>query len=290
MKVRLPAIQDDRTGFEALVNLHSSTRECLFESIEVDMTTCDWFAAHMCAAFGAILYRLGDKMNTITLTNLQPAVEEILSKNGFLSNYGRERIPDKWGTTIPYRRFDAKDDRYFAVYIEGDFVKRPEMPAMSPGLLKRIRESMLEIFSNSVIHSGTQLGIFSCGQYFPKLERLDFSIADLGIGIRRNVKEHMRIDLAADKAIDWATMGRNTTKTGPVPGGLGLKLLKEFISLNGGRIQIVSDAGHWCLEDRGTSTAPLSTPFPGTVVNIEINTSDTQSYMLSSELRESDVL
>lgn len=290
MKVSLPAIQDDRTGFEALINLHSSTRECFFESMEVDMGTCNWFAAHMCAAFGAILYRLGDNMNSITLTNLQPNVEKILSKNGFLSNYGRERIPDTWETTIPYRRFDAKDHRSFADYIERDFVMRPEMPAMSPGLLKRICESMLEIFSNSVIHSRTQLGIFSCGQYFPKLNRLHFSIADLGIGIRQNVKEHIGIDLAADEAIHWATTGRNTTRTGPVPGGLGLKLLKEFISLNGGRIQIVSDAGHWCLEDRETSTARLTMPFPGTVVNIEINTSDTQSYMLSSELRESDIL
>ena len=36
----------------------------------------------------------------------------------------------------------------------------------------------------------------------------------------------------------WATQGRNTTKRGPIPGGLGLKLLTEFIKLNEGRLQI----------------------------------------------------
>src|SRR5437667_371956 len=134
-----------------------------------------------------------------------------------------------------------------------------------------------------------RLGIFSCGQFFPKRHRLDFSVADLGIGVRRNVKEHAGLDLPAHKAIVWATQEHNTTKRGPIPGGLGLKLLSEFINLNGGRLQIVSDAGYWSLEKGHTETALLRLPFPGTVVNVEINTSDTQSYALSSELKESDI-
>ncbi len=160
---------------------------------------------------------------------------------------------------------------------------------MSSGLLKKFRESVFEIFSNAVMHSRTELGIFSCGQYFPTRHRLNFSVADLGIGFRQNVKENTGLDLTAEKAIDWATRGRNTTRQGPIPGGLGLKLLREFISLNGGRIQIVSDTGYWEQEKDHTSTARFSLPFPGTVVGIEINTSDTQSYVLSSEVSESDI-
>ena len=64
--------------------------------------------------------------------------------------------------------------------------------------------------------------------------QVSFSIADLGIGIRRNVKENTRLGLAPEDAIIWATKGRNTTKRGQI-----LKLLSEFIDLNGGRIQIV---------------------------------------------------
>lgn len=44
---------------------------------------------------------------------------------------------------------------------------RSEMPDMSPGLLKKFRESLFEIFSNAVLHSRTELGIYSCGQLFP---------------------------------------------------------------------------------------------------------------------------
>jgi len=253
------------------------------------MTGVRWFDADMCAAFGAILYYIGCNGNTFQLTNIRSNVETILSKNGFLSNYGRMRVPDTWGTTIPYQRFDIKDDRYFTRYVETGLIHRPEMPSMSPGVSKKLLESIFEVFSNSVIHSRTKLGIFSCGQYFPRRHRLDFSVADLGIGIRKNVKKIAGLDLAAEEAIVWATQGRNTTKRGKIPGGLGLKLLGEFINQNEGRLQIVSDAGYWKLEQGHTSSARLCSPFPGTVVSLEIDTLDTQSYVLSEELSESDI-
>ena len=95
---------------------------------------------------------------------------------------------------------------------------------MSPGLLKKFRESIFEIFSNAVLHSRSKMGIFTCGQFFPVRHRLDFSVADLGIGMRQNIKDNTGLNLSAEAAIQWATEGRNTTKRGPVPGGLGLKL------------------------------------------------------------------
>jgi len=289
MRFALPEIRHNLSGFEALVRLHADIREQRFSTIEIDMTNASWFDADMCAPFGALLYRIGHNVNTVSLTNLKPGVEKILSKNGFLSHYGRVPIRDTYGTTIPYQRFDVKDDRFFASYVESKFVRRSELPRMTPGLVKRFRESVFEIFSNAVIHSQTKLGIFSCGQFFPNRNRLDFSVADLGVGIRRNVKEQIGLDLPAHEAIVWATQAKNTTKRGPIPGGLGLKLLSEFINLNGGRLQIVSDRGYWALEKGHTQTELLSQPFPGTVVNVEINTADTQSYALSSELRESDI-
>ena len=289
IKLSLPEIRHDQAGFEALIRLHAQTKDCLFDDIDIDMGATTWFDADMCAAFGAILYRLGEDVNTVKLKNIRPNVEAVLSKNGFLSHYGRENIPDRWGTTIPYHRFDVKDDRYFADYIETELMHRSEIPSMSSGLLKKFRESIFEIFSNAVLHSRTEQGIFSCGQFFPARHQLDFSVADLGIGIRRNVKENTDLNLAPEVAIAWATEGRNTTKRGQIPGGLGLKLLGEFIDLNGGRIQIVSDAGYWRREKGKAVATRLSQPFPGTVVSLEINTADTQSYALSSELSETDI-
>lgn len=289
MKFILPDIRHDQSGFLALVHLEAETKGCFFDDVDIDMGATTWFDADMCAAFGAILYRLGENLNTIRLVNICSGIENILSKNGFLSHYGREKIPDRWGTTIPYRRFDTKDDRYFADYIENELIHRAEMPAMSPGLLKKFRESIFEIFSNAVLHSNSELGVFSCGQFFPNRQRLDFSVADLGVGMRQNIQNNTELVLSAEDAIRWSTEGRNTTKRGPIPGGLGLKLLREFIDLNGGCIQIVSDAGYWRRENKKTITAPLSYPFPGTVVTVEINTADTNSYKLASELSTTNI-
>ena len=76
------------------------------------------FDADMCAPFGAILYSLGVNLNRVNLNYIPKSVETILSKNGFLSHYGRAKIPDRWGTTIPYQRFDAEDDHSMAAHYD----------------------------------------------------------------------------------------------------------------------------------------------------------------------------
>ena len=289
MRFPLPQIHRNYESFEALAHLYAQTKECVFDNVEIDMRQTRWFDADMCAAFGAILYRLGKRLNEINLIDIPSSVEEILSKNGFLSHYGRAKIPDLWGTTIPYQRFDVKDDHYFAGYIENELIHRSEIPRMSPGLLKKFRESIFEIFSNAVLHSRTKLGIFSCGQFFPNRNRLDFTVADLGVGIRQNIKDHTGLKLSPEDAIIWATEEFNTTKGSNLPGGLGLKILCEFIDLNEGCLRIVSDAGYWQRRDREIVTKPLSYPFPGTVVSVEINTADKNTYSLVSELNPEDI-
>ena len=298
MRYALPQIRHDYVSFEALASFHAQTKECIFDNVEINMNETRWFDADMCAVFGAILYSLGERLNTVNLVGICSNVGTILSKNGFLSHYGRVEIPDRWGTTISYRqfddivsyqRFDDKDDHYFVRYIEKEFIHRPEIPKMSWGLLKKFRESIFEIFSNAILHSRTKLGIFSCGQFFPKQNRIDFTVADLGVGIRQNISDYRGLDFSPEKAIIWATEEFNTTKHGKLPGGLGLKILCEFIDLNGGSIQIVSDAGFWQRKNKKTITKPLSHPFPGTVVSVEINTADKHVYSLASELNADDI-
>lgn len=106
---------------------------------------------------------------------------------------------------------------------------------MSQALNKRFLQSLLEIFQNAAIHSQSGPGVFICGQFYPQKQRLDFTIADAGIGIRENVRQYTgRPKMNSCDAIRWALEEGNTTKTGKQPGGLGLKLLKDFICLNKG--------------------------------------------------------
>lgn len=135
-------IRHDQAGFESLVRLYADLKTARFADLEIDMSQVRWLDADMCAPLGALLYRIGHRVNKVHLAHLQPQVERILSKNGFLSHYGRLSVRDTYGTTIPYQRFDAKDDRFFASYVETKFVRRTELPRMSAGLVKRFRESV----------------------------------------------------------------------------------------------------------------------------------------------------
>jgi hypothetical protein len=288
LKVPLYNIRSDYEGFTQLVQLSDQLKDVLFENIDIDMSRVAWFDANMCAPLGAILYKVSRNFNTVTISNLPRKVESILSKNGFLSNYGRAIRQDTYRTTIQYQRFEPEDDRYFGSYINKHLVGKG-VPKMSSGLRKKFQESIFEIFSNAVIHSKTELGIYSCGQFFPNKKRLDFSVADLGIGIRHNLQENIGIELPDEKAIEWAMTEGNTTKTGPVPGGLGLKLLREFILMNQGRLQIVSDRGYWELKEGNKILRSISYPFPGTVVNLEFNTADTNLYILTSEIPPEEI-
>ena len=82
MNPPLSAIHHNQPGFVALARLHAQTKDCFLDDVEIDMQATDWHDADMCAAFGAILYRMEDNLNTVRLTNIQSDVRNILSKNG----------------------------------------------------------------------------------------------------------------------------------------------------------------------------------------------------------------
>ncbi len=281
--VSLGEIRSTQSGFSKLAALAADLDAYLFDTVEVDFSACTWFDANMSAPLGVVFAHAVDNLNTVKIKGLRPNVETILSKNRFLNGFGFPEREDTHGTTIPYRRFTVTDDRYFAAYLN-KHLRGKDLPIMSVALSERFKNSILELFVNAAMHSESKLGIFSCGQFFPSKHRLDFCIADAGLGIRRKIYKELGLKMNSDKAIEWALQEGNTTRKGNVPGGLGLKLIREFIAMNKGRIQIVSDRGYWEYSPHGETLTRIDTPFPGTVINIEINTADHSSYRLRSEL------
>ncbi|NIW80623.1 MAG: hypothetical protein GWN16_14705, partial [Calditrichae bacterium] len=95
---------------------------------------------------------------------------------------------------------------------------KKSFPEMSTLLRKKINESIFEIFNNASIH-GKCNEVFSCGQYFPKKDILDFTVVDLGRTIKRNVSDFLNKSIAGVESIQWAVSEGNTTKVGSIPGG-----------------------------------------------------------------------
>jgi hypothetical protein len=63
-------------------------------------------------------------------------------------------------------------------------------------------------------------------------------------------------------------------------GGLGLHGLREFVQMNGGSLDIVSNEAYVRIGSTGAPAMRLGHAFPGTVVHLSVRTDDRGSYAL----------
>ena len=114
---------------------------------------------------------------------------------------------------------------------------------------------------------------------------LDITFINLGTTVVDNVNSYLQKRnqplLTSCNALKWAFKEGNTTK--PIPGGLGLSILEEFIAKNEGAIQMVSGDAMLEIEKGNTKDILLEKDFSGTIVNVEFNCSDTKRYSLIEE-------
>jgi len=225
---------------------------------------------------------LAEKFNDICFDSLPPKTEQILQKNDFLTYYGKNREVDVNHTTIRFQKLKPTDGRYFKTYVIEELIGRHELPQMSVALKEKMVEAIYEIFVNAQIHSETN-HIYTCGQFYPNKNKIEFTIVDTGIGFRKKVNNRFNWSINADKAIRWAIEDKNTTKE-HVSGGIGLALLKEFIGKNKGKMQIVSDAGFYEFSEKSEILRLFNEQFPGTIVNLQFCTDDNNNYALKSEI------
>lgn len=285
---RLQTVHSRQDGYERLAELARETTSLEASRLELDFSQVGFFDANMAAPLGAMLAQVADRFNAIEVVNVPEMVERILRKNGFLTHYRYPALDDSNRTTIPFRRLQRSDEGLFSDYVQRH-LRGKGIPQMSNGLGKLFKKKIFEVFQNAVIHSESELGIFVCGQFFPQKQRLDLTIVDAGIGIRENVRRFLGTKISSVAAISWALQEGHSTKIGPQPGGLGLKFLQDFVRLNKGRIQIASRFGFYEFDNGRESFAKMAADFPGTAVTIEINTADTTSYVLASEVEPKDI-
>jgi hypothetical protein len=107
----------------------------------------------------------------------------------------------------------------------------------------------------------------------------------VGKTIKKNVEDHLNQELSGIEAIRWAMIENHTTKPKKdnIPGGLGLKIIKEFVKLNKGKVQIVSSDGYYEFKKGREKYETLVNAFPGTLVNLEFNLDDQSFYYLEEE-------
>ncbi len=124
---------------------------------------------------------------------------------------------------------------------------------------------------NTETHSDSALGVFVCGQHYPAQQRLVLTIADAGVTIPARIAKRFGRNLSPVHALEWAMTKGHTTKQG-TPGGIGLKLLRDFAREQRGEVWIASGRAFWELQSGVEKFSELDDPFPGTVVTLKIPT------------------
>ncbi|MCK6468441.1 MAG: ATP-binding protein [Candidatus Brocadia sinica] len=272
-------------SYQRIIDLYRAHKDGIFEVIELSLN--QWFAANMCSALGGVLDKITENLNEIKFVNISEKIKIILMKNDFLSHYGFKKIIDINNTTIKFLKLKPTDGKYFYLFVTNELLSRPELPCISLPLKKKMTEAIYEIFVNAQIHSETK-NIYTCGQFYPQKNIIEFTITDTGIGFKNRINQRFKRNLTSIQTIQWAINDCHTTKIG-ISGGLGLALLKEFIGKNKGKLQIISDDGFYQYDSNGEDVKLFHGAFPGTIVNLQFKTDDTSSYILSDEVSLDDI-
>jgi hypothetical protein len=274
-------------SYQRLVHFYESNKDVMFSDIHLELH--HFFAANMSAALGAVLDTFTGNLNDIHFDCIDPKIEQILLKNDFLTYYGKKRAVDFYKTTIKFQKLKPTDGKFFKSYVINELIlgHGSDLPQMTPGVKAKIVEAIYEIFVNAQIHSETSY-IYTCGQFFPNKNKIEFTIVDTGIGFREKIYRRFGSQLTSTQAISWAVKDRMTTKEG-VSGGIGLAILREFVRMNRGKMQIVSHDGFYQYDGGHEVVRTFIGEFPGTIVNLQFRTNDTSSYLLPGEIDINDI-
>lgn len=283
----LTTINSTFQSFQKLISLYEGNKDKMFSNIHIELH--HFFAANMSAALGAVLDKLTSNFNDIHFDQIDQPIENILLKNDFLTYYGKIRQVDHNRTTIKFQKLKPTDGKYFKSYVIKELIEGhiSDLPQMSNGAKEKIAEAIYEVFVNAQIHSDTQF-IYTCGQFFPTKNKIEFTIVDTGIGFKNRVNSRFNANLTAEQAIKWAIQDRKTTKK-EISGGIGLAVLKEFIEMNKGKMQIVSNEGFYEYSTRVEFSSKFKGQFPGTIVNLLFRTDDRNNYYLKNDININNI-
>jgi hypothetical protein len=267
-------LRSDSRGFESLGELHEKFSKFVDADITLGLSKLEWLDSHMAGPMRVVVCHAEARGNVVIFARPRRGPEMVLRRNGLLPGGDL----DEHRNAIPLRQFTLQEYLAFSRYAQ-QHLARAETPRMSDALTNKFYEGIDELFSNSALHSRSSQGVFVAGQFYQKQHRLSFTITDSGQGIPGAVRAAGH-PMSDPKAVAWAMQNLHTTRQDDIP-GLGLKILRDFIRLNGGKLVVASNGGFWCQNDHGLEILKLSSEFPGTAVMLEINTADTNRYDLA---------
>ncbi len=285
--LNVPTINDDLSDFDKLFDLWNQAND---DSLDVtfDFSRCGFLRQNAVAFLGGLAHLIQLRNGTVIFNwnSLQDRIRTNLEQNGFMSIFGHTGGP--WtGNSIPYREDAMEDKNYLIDYLKTKWLGRGWVH-VSDRLRDEIVGRVWEIYANAFEHGQSPIGIFSCGQHYPYYHELKLTVVDFGVGIPSNVRLFFRDDprstsLSAASCLKWAFESGTTTKPNGTSRGMGLDLLKNFVKINKGRLEIFSHEGYALISETQEVFMNRDSFFEGTLINITLQC-DESYYHLTSEV------
>lgn len=292
-RISVPRLNDEPNDFKALFALSDLVRS-IDDPIVLLFHQCDFLRQNAVAFLGGLLAtaELMDRSVTLDTDSMPPGVRRNLMKNGFLA--GRINAAG-WhtGTVVPYRGDplcgwsecgEALNEHLYAHLLDKDWIY------MSARVKREVANTINEIYTNAFEHSRSEAGVFSCGQYYPKISQVGLSIIDFGVGIPETIRTYLnsteRVSpetISSIGALEWALTKGNSTKNRIHCSGMGLDFVQDFMRATHGVLDIYTHDAAVRVDADGPAFRSIETYFPGTAVNLRLQCDGTKYYKFADE-------
>jgi hypothetical protein len=280
--VHIPRLTDSRVDFETLFGIARRIYELRDEKIALDFSNCSFLMQNAVSVLGG-LTKLAEHHGCrveFAWDTLSPEVQRNLARNGLMQFVGQPALRTS-KTAVPFRHDErlAEDDLVHYLYDSWIGTGRVHI---SDALRSAIIGKVCEIYVNAFDHGHSPVGVFTSGQHYPKRKQLKLCVVDFGIGIPDNVRGHLKDPTKTGaESMQWAFQRGNSTNKEGIARGLGLDILREFVKVNSGALEIFSHDGE-AMINRVQNFTSRPSVFPGTLVNITFSC-DESFYRLASE-------
>lgn len=248
-----------------------------YDTLTIDMHELTFIAANQFAVLGCVFhtYMRQYRESQLTITGMSRKIRTVIQKNGFGRYFNLDSIPDRFHTVIPYKVFLVNETKEFESYLTIQLFSRDDLSEKMKFFSHFIQDYLLEVFINVSNHTSSQY-VYSCGQFFPKSSMLYFTIADNGETIPYNVQTYFEKNSINSNCnyLQWALQEGTSTSDSGDSRGVGLFITKEFLLKTQGEIYIISGMDCYEMTVHGERYQKMQYPFPGTIVTLGFNLSD----------------
>ncbi len=282
-------LDTSNNGIEFIAYLWGKTKRLYGKSIYWDLKFTSKLETNLLCILGLILKRMNMKNNCVYLI--------VRDTNGKPITVSKDIIEMLFKKYSKYQ-FDVLKFMEIFEGIEVNTFLNKQLKEIQLKEYSIIRQILSELITNVKMHAEPVEGAISA--YIDESnKKIMFSICNIGKTIKQNIQEKLGYDFASDSdAVVWALKRTNTTRNEEEFGGLGLYLMRKYLSKIQGSIIIFSGKGAINLVDGfynennendiyiDENKSELRSFCPGNIITLVFNYERTEQKYIESYIEE----